>query len=61
MSEHTHMDSKGVFHTCFHECKTLFSQWSFWIGVTISWPLEHWAWANLPVLRTISKWLGIEA
>ena len=56
---HTHMDERGVIHRCYHECKQVFTQAGFWIGVTVSFPLEHFIWTKVPGFMYISKLMGL--
>lgn len=41
---HVHIDEKGIAHKCYHECKSMVRDYRFWIGVTISFPIEHALW-----------------
>lgn len=49
---HYHKDEQGKLVKCYHECKNLFQSYAFWIGITISYPLEHFAWG------LIYSWMG---
>lgn len=60
---HQHQDSKGVWHTCYHVCR---SRWYIWfplifIGQILLFPLEHqiaqWVWTETP-LEFISDYMG---
>lgn len=57
--EHYHKDEKGILHRCYHECKQVVTQWGFWIGVTVSFPIEHFIWEKLPGFSHISRMLGL--
>lgn len=41
---HLHKDENGVLVKCYHETKSLLTSVNFWIGVSISFPLEHFLW-----------------
>lgn len=42
---HTHVDEKGQLVTCYHECKSIIRQPSFWVITTLSFPIEHGLWS----------------
>jgi hypothetical protein len=44
---HTHVDEHGILVKCYHECKNTLAQASFWIGVTVSFPIEHFIWEHV--------------
>jgi hypothetical protein len=58
-SFHTHEDETGRLVKCYHECKSLVTDWKFIVGITVSFPIEHVIWEKLPVFRDISAWLGL--
>ena len=47
MNYHTHTDESGKLVKCYHECVNMLKSYSFWIGVTISFPLEHLIWGKI--------------
>lgn len=51
---HYHEDEQGIMVKCFHQCKTVITDWRFILGVTISYPFEHYLWTNVPPF----SWLG---
>ena len=57
MHSHTHTDERGVAIKCYHACKNLLSDIKFWIGVTISFPLEHFLWERVWPFYIIMEWL----
>lgn len=59
MSEHYHKDERGVLVKCYHGAKSLLVDWRFWVGVTISFPLEHFIWTKVPGFMHISGALGL--
>lgn len=56
---HTHVNEHGKLITCYHECKNVLKQPAFWIGATISFPLEHFIWTKIPFFSHISEFLGL--
>lgn len=56
---HTHIDERGFVHKCYHKTKATFLDLSFWIGVTLSFPLEHFIWEKVPGFSHITAWLGL--
>ena len=56
---HTHYDSNGLAVKCYHHCKSLLTDWKFFIGVTISFPIEHFIWEKIWPLTIVTKWLGL--
>lgn len=56
---HFHRSNEdGRLVKCFHECRTLLTDYKFWIGLTISFPFEHWLWECTP-LSVVTRWLGL--
>jgi hypothetical protein len=56
---HTHVDEKGIIHKCYHECKSTFKQSGFWLGVTVSFPLEHFLYEKVFPFYLITQWMGL--
>ena len=56
---HTHVSDEGFLVKCFHKSKRLFFSWEFWIGVTFSFPLEHFLWEKIWPFYVVTKWLGL--
>lgn len=54
---HYHATTSGLVK-CYHSCKTALTDWGFWLGVTLSFPLEHYLWEKTPLVW-ISQWLGL--
>lgn len=57
--EHYHTDSDGVLVKCYHQCKTVLLMPSFWIGATLSFPLEHLIWEKLWPFNILTHFLGL--
>lgn len=56
---HSHIDEQGKMVKCYHECKSLFLSYSFWIATLIAFPLEHAIWVYLPPFKYIATWFGL--
>jgi hypothetical protein len=56
---HTHKDKKGMVHICYHECKGLITDWRFWAGLTLGYPLEHFLWEHVPPFSYLTEWLHL--
>lgn len=41
---HIHLDENGFPVRCYHDCKNIVRQPSFWILTTLSFPIEHGIW-----------------
>jgi hypothetical protein len=58
---HTHTDEKGKLVKCYHECKNQVLSLSFWVMMTIFFPLEHILWEHVPPFSTVnhavSEWV----
>lgn len=57
--EHYHKDEHGVLVKCYHKCKNLLTDAAFWIGITISYPLEHMLWERIPGFSHLAHWMGM--
>ena len=58
MKPHFHENEKGSLVRCYHECRKLLLSWQFWVGTTLSFPLEHLVWRIWP-LSIIADWIGV--
>ena len=56
---HFHRNPSGVLVRCYHECKNSIASGSFWAGVTLSFPIEHWLWEKVWPFTEITKLLGL--
>ncbi len=56
---HFHRDDRGFVHKCFHRCTTSIKQPSFWLGLTMGFPLEHLLWEKVWPFLLITRWLGL--
>lgn len=44
---HFHRDVHGKLVECYHSTKSVLLSASFWLGVTLSYPLEHYLWEHV--------------
>jgi len=56
---HYHKDEQGMLVRCYHKCKTSLSDVSFWIGLTIGFPIEHFLYEKVFPFTLIKDWLGL--
>lgn len=56
---HTHVDKNGFVVECYHEAKSQLTSVSFWIGITLSFPIEHFLWEKVPPFSWLTKLLGL--
>lgn len=57
--EHEHVTEDGMIVKCYHKCKSVLAEPAFWIGVTVTFPIEHFLWTKVPGFSHISHWLGL--
>jgi hypothetical protein len=56
---HFHKDERGVLVRCYHGTKTLLTDYGFWIGLTIGFPIEHFIWEKLWPFTLLTALLGL--
>jgi hypothetical protein len=57
---HYHEDKEsGLLVKCFNHCTNLLTDYRFWIGVTISYPLEHFLWEKVWPFSLVMHFLGL--
>lgn len=56
---HYHKDKQGVLHDCWHNCKSLLTDWKFWVGMTFGFPFEHFLYEKVPPFCYLTEWLGL--
>lgn len=56
---HTHEDEHGFLVKCYHQSKSVMLSVSFWLGVTLSFPIEHFIWEKLPGFSYITHLMGL--
>ena len=56
---HTHVDERGALVKCYHETKSILLSFSFWLGVTLSFPLEHFIWEKVWPFYMLTELLGL--
>ena len=50
---------RGLWGWAHHQFRTNILNTSFWLGLTLSFPLEHFLWEHVWPFKIISKWLGL--
>lgn len=53
--EHYHRDDRGFLHACYHKAKTNYV--GFFVGMTVSFPFEHYLYEKVWPFTLITKWL----
>ena len=56
---HEHIDEHGFVHKCYHKCKNVLKDTGFWIGVTVSFPLEHFLWEKVWPFSWLTGLMGL--
>lgn len=56
---HYHQDERGLWVRCYHGSRALLTNWMFWLGVTVSFPLEHLIWTKLWPFTLVKHWFGL--
>lgn len=56
---HYHQDEQGVWHRCYHKCRSTLLSWGFWAGLTMGFPFEHLLWQRVWPFYLLTSFLGI--
>lgn len=59
MSEHHHVDEHGLVVKCYHECKSILTDWRFIAGMTLSFPFEHFLYEHIWPFTILTKFLEL--
>lgn len=59
MKPHKHEDERGVLVDCYHKTVTEVKRVGFWVGVTISFPLEHYLYDKVWPFTLVKGLLGL--
>ena len=58
--KHWHIDDySGFAYVCYHSCKALITNWQFWLGLTLGFPIEHFLWVKVWPLSLLTFWSGL--
>jgi hypothetical protein len=57
--QHDHVEKPGLARYCLHRCRAVFKDWGFWIGVTVSFPIEHFLWEHVWPFRLLTNLMGL--
>jgi len=53
---HYHVKN-GFFVKCYRQCRSTLLSGTFWIGLTVSYPFEHWLWEKVWPFSIIGHFL----
>ena len=56
---HYHIDEGGFLVRCYHNGRSLLTNWQFWAGLTLGFPVEHFLWEKVPPFMWLTQWLGL--
>lgn len=56
---HFHRVESGKLIRCYHYCRGALTSWQFWLGVTLSFPIEHALWEKLWPFYLLTHLLGL--
>ena len=56
---HYHRNNQGILVRCYHQCRNSLLSVSFWLGVTLSFPLEHVLWEKVWPFKALAVWMGL--
>lgn len=59
VTHHYHRNEYGALIKCYHSCKNVLTDYAFWIGLTLGFPLEHALWEHVWPFSAITKWMGL--
>jgi len=57
-TEHEHVNEDGILIKCYHQCKSVLD-WRFFLGVTVSFPFEHFLYEKVWPFNLITHWMGL--
>ncbi len=58
---HYHKDSTGVLRECYHRGKSVLTDYGFWIGMFVGWPLEHWLYTQVWPFSLVGTLIGMDS
>jgi hypothetical protein len=56
---HFHRDEHGFLVKCYHNTKSVLTNWQFWFGLTMGFPLEHLLWEKVWPFYLITHFIGL--
>lgn len=56
---HQHRTINGSLIACYHTCRNLLTNWQFWVGITLTFPLEHALWEKVWPFKLLTKAWGL--
>ncbi len=48
-------EANGLWHHCYHQCRSFLGSWQFWLGMTLGFPFEHYFWLHVPFLSIVGR------
>ena len=56
---HYHQTKEGLLVRCYHSSRALLTNWQFWAGMTLGFPVEHLIWEKLWPFSLVTRWFGL--
>lgn len=56
---HYHEVKPGFVVRCYHKCRGILTNWQFWAGLTLGFPVEHFLYERVPPFVQIARLLGL--
>jgi hypothetical protein len=56
---HLHTTETGLLVRCYHSTRAVCLRYSFWIGMTVGFPIEHFLYERVPPFTWIAQWMGL--
>lgn len=56
---HYHADETSALIKCYHKCRNVLTDYTFWIGITVSYPLEHALYEKVWPFTLVKEFLGL--
>jgi hypothetical protein len=56
---HYHKNEQGLLVKCYHKTKNMLTDYVFWIGLTIGFPIEHFIWEKVYPFTLLTKLMGL--
>lgn len=58
-SHHQHLSKEGILVDCYHGTKAFVTDWKFWAGMTLGFPIEHYLWTKVWPFSLLAGWAGL--
>lgn len=50
---------RAMLDRCWKECRAALKSWKFWLGITMSFPAEHFLWEKIWPFYLVTHWIGL--